>query len=153
MVILYIYSTCWLRKPVFYESQHYPNWENGVSQTDLRRQQPLLEIVLGLLHKGWMGEEILRIFSVAGFSSFTSENRQWRCPQGQVVPSTNPSLDRPLQRSTPEYQKLLFLRVRWGGSPAVLAANGCGRKGWKGGWRVTWMLCAHGLLMRKSHRL
>jgi hypothetical protein len=39
----------------------HPNWGYGVAQTNLSRLQPLLEAVQGLLQRGLMGVEILRI--------------------------------------------------------------------------------------------
>jgi hypothetical protein len=39
-----------------------PNWEYGVAQADLHRLQPLLEIIRGLLQRGFMGEDLLRTF-------------------------------------------------------------------------------------------
>jgi hypothetical protein len=40
----------------------HPNWEYGVSRSDLHRLQPLLEVIWGLLQKGLTGEEILQTF-------------------------------------------------------------------------------------------
>jgi hypothetical protein len=38
----------------------HPNWGYGVAQTDLRRLQPLLQAIQGLLQRVLMGMEILR---------------------------------------------------------------------------------------------
>jgi hypothetical protein len=54
--------------PVFMGGRPIPHpiWEYSVAQDDLRRLQPLLEIVQGLLQSGLMGMEILWTFISRG---------------------------------------------------------------------------------------
>jgi hypothetical protein len=40
----------------------HPNWGYGMAQMELRRLQPLLEAVRGLLQRGLIDVEILRTF-------------------------------------------------------------------------------------------
>jgi hypothetical protein len=51
----------------------HPNWGHDVAQVDLRRLQPLLKIIQGMLQRGIMGTEILRTLSAAGFNHFIGE--------------------------------------------------------------------------------
>jgi hypothetical protein len=44
----------------------YPNWRYGVAQMDLRRLQPILEAIWGLMQTGLTGVEILWTFFSRG---------------------------------------------------------------------------------------
>jgi hypothetical protein len=86
-----------------------PNWWYGVAQMDLRRLQPLWDIIRGLLQRGLMGAEILWTFLATGTNLFIDEMLPCGCIRGQVISTVPSPWSWAIQRSTPRYDELLLL--------------------------------------------